>query len=174
MKLRDIIIVVAIALSIFLVTRLVIQNFVVEGDSMNDNLETGQWILVSKLAYEVGEPTRGDIIVFNNPESNPSTPVLIKRIIGLPGDTVKVAGGKVYIDDELLTEAYIDVPTNRDGTWSITEGHYFVMGDNRGNSKDSRLFGAISRESIIGKAWLRIWPFSAWGFAPNYRPSLTD
>ena len=168
MKLRDIIIVVVIALSIFLVTRLVIQNFVVDGRSMDPNLANGQWILVSKVGYKVGDPDRGDIIVFNNPENNPSTPVLIKRLIGLPYETVKVEGGKVYIDDILLTETYIDVTTNRDGTWSIAEGHYFVMGDNRLNSRDSRLFGTISRESIIGKAWLRIWPFSAWGFVPNY------
>ena len=170
MKLRDLIIVVVIALSIFLVTRLIIQNFVVAGASMDPNLAENQWILVNKL----DSPERGDIIVFNNPEQNPSTPMLIKRVIGLNSETIKVEDGNVYIDNKLLTETYIDVSTNRNGTWTIIEGYYFVMGDNRQNSKDSRAFGPISQESIIGKAWLRIWRFSDWGFAPNYRPILAE
>lgn len=173
MKLRDIIIVLAIAASIFLVTRLVIQNFVVDGHSMEPNFYTGQWVLVNKLAYKVGDPARGDVVVFNSPRPT-GPPVLIKRIIGLPGETVKIESGKVYIDDKLLTESYISVTTSGNDTWTLGENQYFVMGDNRPASSDSRSWGLLERSRMIGKAWLRIWPFSAWGFAPNYVPELEE
>ena len=166
MKLRDIIIVLAIAVSIFLVTRLVIQNFVVDGRSMNPNLADKQWILVNKL----DNPERGDIIVFNRPQHDP--PVLIKRVIGLPGETVKIEDGKVYIKGKLLTESYITEPTTDNGTWTVPDDHYFVLGDNRDDSSDSPDWGFVPEADIIGTAWLRIWPLSSWGFAPNYRPEL--
>jgi len=178
MKRRDIIIIVAIAIGIFLVTRLVIQNFVVDGPSMENNLYTGQWILVNKLTYKVGEPARGDIVVFNNPwASKGRTPVLIKRVIGLPGETVKIEDGKIYIDDKLLDESeYIDVAINgsQNRTWPLDDDDYFVLGDNRNHSSDSSENGTVPQANIIGKAWLRIWPFSAWGFAPNYEPKLAQ
>ena len=171
MKLRDIIIVLAIAASIFLLTRLVIQNFVVDGSSMEPNMSSGQWVLVNKLAYKVGDPARGDVVVFNSPSPS-GPPVLIKRIIGLPGETVKIQAGKVYINNKLLTESYISGSTPAPGSWTMGDNEYFVMGDNRNNSSDSRSWGTLDRSMMIGKAWLRIWPFSAWGFAPNYRPEL--
>lgn len=178
MKRRDIIIIIAIALSIFLVTRLVIQNFVVDGPSMKPNLVTGQWILVNKLAYKVGEPARGDIVVFNNPWASKSrTPVLIKRVIGLPGETVKIEDGDVYIDDKLLDESsYISVVINdsENGIWPLDDDDYFVLGDNRNSSSDSSENGTVPRANLIGKAWLRIWRFSDWGFAPNYKPELAE
>ncbi len=163
----------AIAASIFLLTRLVIQNFVVDGNSMEPNMSSGQWVLVNKLAYKVGDPARGDVVVFNSPSPS-GPPVLIKRIIGLPGETVKVQGGNVYIDDKLLIESYISVTTSGNRTLALGENEYFVMGDNRNNSSDSRSWGALDRSMMIGNAWLRIWPFSAWGFAPNYRPELEE
>jgi len=174
MKLRDIIIIVVIAVSIFLVTRVVIQNFVVDGESMLPNLKGKEWVLVNKVVYKLHPPERGDIIVFNSPSA--SVPrVLIKRVIGLPGETVKIDNGNVYIDDKLLDESsYIDVSTARNGTWTLGEGKHFVLGDNRPSSSDSRTWGAVDQANIIGKAWLRIWPFSVWGFAPNYRPVLTE
>ena len=175
MKLRDIIIVLAIAASIFLLTRLVIQNFVVDGNSMEPNMSSGQWVLVNKLAYKVGDPARGDVVVFNSPSPS-GPPVLIKRIIGLPGETVKIEGGKVYINDKLLTESYISVTTTttKYNPCTLGDNEYFVMGDNRHNSSDSRSWGKLDRSMMIGKTWLRIWPFSAWGFAPNYRPELEE
>ena len=176
MKIRDIVIIVVLALSIFLVSRIVIQNFVVDGSSMEPNLYSGQWILVNKVVYRLHSPQRGDIVVLRNPSPNNSSPVLIKRIIGLPGEEVKIESGKVYIDGKLLTEEYIKTPTDRAGEWSIAENHYFVMGDNRTNSVDSRdsRIGPIEFEDIIGKAWLRIWPLRDWGLAPNYIPQLDE
>ena len=172
MKFRDIIIIICVALTIFLVTRVVVQNYVVDGQSMDPNLHTGQWILVNKLAYKSGEPQRGDIIVFNNPLPSDTVKVLIKRVIGLPHERVEVKNGNVYIDGRKLIESYIDVSTNRNVDKTLDADHYFVLGDNRGNSSDSRAFGSITKASIIGKSWLRIWPFSAWGYAPNYKPVL--
>ena len=175
-KLRDIIIIVVIALAIFLVTRLVIQNYVVEGPSMEPNLETGQWVLVNKVVYKLHPPQRGDIVVLNS--ISPPPPVLIKRVIGLPGEKIEIKAGKVYIIDDqgshLLEESYIDVDTNKAGSWEVPEGHYFVMGDNRPHSADSRTWGSVPVGNIVGKAWLRIWPLSAWGLAPNYTPELVE
>ena len=174
MKRRDIIIIVSIALAIFLVTRLVIQNFVIDGPSMEPNLISEQWVLVNKVHYKIVEPERGDVVVFNSPSST-GEKVLIKRIIGLPGETVKVAGGKVYIDDKLLDESsYISVGTTINGTWTLGTNKYFMMGDNRQQSSDSRRFGSVDKSSIVGKAWLRIWPLSKFGFAPNARPTLAE
>jgi signal peptidase I len=174
MKFRDIIIVIGVALTIFFVTRVVVQNYVVDGQSMDPNLATGQWILVNKLAYNSSGPQRGDIIVLNNPRQSDRVKVLIKRIIGLPGEKVTVAGGKVYINDKLLTEEYLSENTPGNHSWTIPDNQYFVMGDNRNNSSDSRVIGSIPKTLIIGKAWLRIWPFGDWGFAPNYRPVLEE
>jgi len=112
--------------------------------------------------------------VFNVPGHNPS--VLIKRVIGLPGETVRIEGGNVYIDDKLLTESYITEPTTDNGSWSVPAEYYFVMGDNRDDSRDSRKtdIGFIPKSNVVGKAWLRIWPLSSWGFAPNYTPELAE
>ena len=178
MKRRDIIIIVAIALGIFLVTRLVIQNFVVEGISMQPNLSTGQWILVNKVVYRISPPERGDIVVFNNPwGSKNRTPVLIKRVIGLPGETVRIENGSIYIDNDLLDESeYITVAihNNQNGTWELDADDYFVLGDNRNSSSDSSENDELPGSNIIGRAWLRIYPFGDWGFAPNYRPVLPE
>jgi len=170
MKLRDIIIVLAIAISIFLVTRLVIRNFVVEGGSMDPNLAEKQWILVNML----DNPERGDIIVFHRPSDRK---VLIKRVIGIPEETIKIENGEIRIDNKLLDESeYIDVVINdsENGTWDLGEGQYFVLGDNRNKSSDSPDWGLLPESDIIGTAWLRIWPLSSWGFAPNYSPGLEE
>jgi signal peptidase I len=176
MKFRGIIIIVVIAVSIFLLIRIIVQNFVIDGPSMNPNLADNQWILVNKVVYRLHPPERGDIIVFNSSYSV-GPKVLIKRVIGLPGETVKVEGGEVYIDDKLLDESsYLSMPTvKRPGTWKLGDGEYFVMGDNRPSSSDSRFWAdPVDQSNIIGRAWLRIWPFSEWGLAPNYRPVLVE
>ena len=156
-----------LALTIFLVVHFTLESRQVDGDCMIPNLETGQRVLVCKGAYWFGDPHRGDVIVFRKP-GEPER-VLIKRIIGMPGDRLEIKGGQVYIGDELLEEPYVIEPTSSDySSIEIPTGHYFVMGDNRDYSSDSRSWGTMPRENIIGKAWLCYWPLSAWHLVRGY------
>jgi signal peptidase I len=168
---RETLQVILLALVIFFAIHFMIQNFRVEQTSMEPNLHEGQYVLLNKTAYWFGRtPSRGDIVVFRVPDQ----PDRIKRVIGLPGETVEVTGdGTVYITDIdgnrlKLEEPYL--PANHSGAsgvWTVPEGEYFVMGDNRSVSYDSRENGPVLRDRIIGKAWLIIWPIRDWGFAPN-------
>jgi len=165
---REAIQIILLALVVFFALHFLIQNFRIDGTSMEPNLHDRQYILVNKTAYWFGNnPDRGNVIVFQAPDQ----PELdrIKRVIGLPGETVEVKrDGSVYIDGQLLEEPYL--PPNLGGpygSWEVPEDEYFVMGDNRGVSYDSRNGGPIPRENIIGKAWIVIWPIGDWGFAPN-------
>ena len=141
----------------------------VDGDSMNDTLQDKDSLWVDKLSYTFGDPKRFDIIIFNYDENT----TYVKRIIGLPGETVRIDNeGKIYINDQLLKEDYgketikpecvgrANVPV------LLGEDEYFVMGDNRNNSSDSRYadVGNVQRDDIVGKAVLRIYPFSKIGF----------
>jgi signal peptidase I len=170
---RDTITVLAVAAVIILVLQFVIQKFVVEGSSMNFTLHDGQQHLVNKIVYRFHEPERGDIIVFHPPPEIDEDD-FIKRIIGLPGEKVVIANGKVIIhkaDGSLmqLDEPYITRPANRDFEGDIIpEGEYFVMGDNRVNSSDSRTGWTLKEEDIIGKAWISVWPIGDWGLIANY------
>ena len=162
-----------LALAIFLGIRLAVQNFRVEGDSMLPTLHDGQYILVNKLAYAFGSPHRGDVIVFQAvPALQPSRD-FIKRIVGLPGETVAVHGGTVYINGHGLKEPYLREPP--DYTFAskvVPPGDYFVLGDNRNNSYDSSRWTStpwLARKYIIGKAWVAYWPPSqiAWLQSPS-------
>lgn len=167
--LREIVETVVLALIIFLVIRQVVQNYRIESHSMLPNFEEGQFILVNKLAYKFGAPDRGDVIIFHNP-NNPDEDY-IKRVIGLPGDTVEVRGQEVYINDLLLPEAYPRnpfAPNSHFGPTVVETDRLFVMGDNRGNSTDSRAFGTLSEDLIVGKAWVRVWPVSEVGLIQHY------
>lgn len=170
---RDTITVLAVAAIIILVLQFVIQKFVVEGSSMNFTLHDGQQLLVNKIVYRFHEPERGDIIVFHPPVEIDEDD-FIKRIIGLPGEKVIIANSKVIIqktDGTLLEldEPYITRQANRDYESDIIpEGEYFVMGDNRVNSSDSRTGWTLKREDIVGKAWISVWPIGDWGLIANY------
>jgi signal peptidase I len=168
--LREVAETLILAAIIYGVVNLTTARRVVEGPSMDPTLETGEFLIVSRLAYFFGEPQRGDIIVFHPSESSYffHDDDVVKRIIGLPGETVSIEGGHVYIDGVLLDEPYIAVPTQGSGPWTVPEGQYFVMGDNRGNSQDSRSWGALERAQIIGPAWLSYWPPSQWGLIEPY------
>lgn len=161
----------------------VAQPYRVQQSSMEVTLLPDQYVLVDKLTPRWAPYTRGDIVVFDPPESwSPQGSVpFIKRIIGLPHDTVELRDGKVYVNDVLLDEPYIN--TDGDGhpqttdaqpggstEWIIPEGQLLVMGDNRQNSADSRSFGPIEVTHVIGRAWLRYWPFDRFGVlpAPNH------
>jgi signal peptidase I len=170
---REVLITLALALAIFFIIQATIQSSIVVYTSMEPNLREGERIIISKVAYWCGEPKRGDIIVFPNP-ANPDEE-LIKRVIGLPGEVVEMKNELVYIhqpDGNTLTldeSAYIvDPAKNYFISDTVPEDNYFVLGDNRNNSADSRLGWTVARDAIVGKAWLSIWPMADWGLAPNH------
>lgn len=140
----------------------------VESVSMENILRAGDFVLVNKLAYLFGSPQRGDIVVFDPPITAPAP--FIKRVIGLPGETVTVIGTEVYINGQKLDEPYAIYRLGgfKEGTWKVPEGHIFVMGDNRDSSADSRVWGAIPIESVIGKAIMVYWPPAKWGALPQF------
>ena len=166
---RDYLVLIAIALSIaFLFTRFIAIRSVVEGDSMNPTLTDQDNVLVSRITYTLSEPKRFDIVVFEL-RSDPDT-CYIKRVIGLPGETVTIRDGEVYINGVFLEgDIYGNAPIRRAGraatSVTLCEGEYFVMGDNRNNSQDSRYEepGNILKKQLIGKVLLRFWPLSSFG-----------
>jgi len=131
---------------------------------MNPNFENGDYLVINEIGYRFSDPKRGDVVVFRPPQGN-IRQFYIKRIIGLPGETVKIEGGKVLVGgDEAslseLSEEYIKEVTPGNKSVSLGDDEYFVLGDNRNASSDSRIWGGISRSDIIGRAWIRAWPIS--------------
>jgi len=165
--LRDILITLALAVAIFFLLHLTLQSFVVVEHCMEPNLHEGERLLVNKVVYNFHDPERGDVIILDPPFETDE--VYIKRIIGLPGDTVEVKDGAVYINGTKLDEPYIKEPPHYTyGPEEIPEGEYFVLGDNRNNANDSHKWGTVPGENIIGKVWLVFWPFSEWGVVEHY------
>jgi signal peptidase I len=169
--LREIIETALLTAIIFLLVNTATGRFRIEGQSMEPNLHDGEYVIVDKVSYALHAPERGDVIVLLRP--NPDKD-LIKRIIGLPGDTLEVRNGQVYVNGAALTEPYLNQPTNSTiPARQVEPGRYFVMGDNRNNSSDSRSFGSISRSDIVGRAWFVYWPPSDWGAVPHYSYAAT-
>ena len=148
------------AISIFLIYRYVAQPFVVEGSSMQPNFQSGDYLLVDELTYHFEQPERGQVIVFRNPQDTKE--FYIKRIIGLPGDKITVENNNVYVNGQLLHESYLPpgLPTPGNETVVLGKGQYFVMGDNRILSYDSRSWGPVDSNLIIGVVRVRFWPFN--------------
>jgi len=132
----------------------------VDGLSMTPTLQNGEYILVNRLAYKTGQPERGDIIVFSFPTDEGQD--LIKRVIGLPGETVHISDGIVTINGVKLEESYIAQNPNYFGEWPVPEGYLFVLGDNRNDSRDSHQWGLLPIENVIGKSVLIYWPPPEW------------
>ena len=132
----------------------------VDGFSMNPTLQNGEYILVNRLAYVIGHPSRGDIIVFRLPQDEQQD--LIKRVIGLPGDTINVNGGVVKINGQILNEPYIAQAPLYNGEWTVPDGALFVLGDNRNDSRDSHQWGLLPMDHIIGKSEVIYWPPADW------------
>jgi signal peptidase I len=153
---------VALAGVFYLVISLLTARVVVEGPSMRPTLLSGEWIVVNRLTYRVGSPQRGDVVVFL-PPTNAQTDDLIKRVIGLPGETVEIRDGSVWINGTRLDEIYVSGTTRPDNHWQLGEDDLFVMGDNRPISLDSRSFGPIKLSEVVGKAWVIYWPPAEWG-----------
>lgn len=128
----------------------------VENISMQPTLYEGQLLVVSKLAYQLGEPMRGDIIVFHHTQQPPED--YIKRIIGLPGDHVEITGGRVLVNGSVLNEPYIAAPPAYDDAWDVPGDSLFVLGDNRNRSSDSHAWGFVPMDSVVGRAVLKYWP----------------
>jgi len=156
----DILETVILAVVLFFGINAVSARVRVDGFSMRPTLEDGEYILVNKLAYKTGEAARGDIIVFIFPV-NPQED-LIKRVIGLPGETISIHNGVVSVNGVPLTEPYIASPPAYDGDWVIPEGQLFVLGDNRNDSRDSHQWQFLPLENVIGKAVLIYWPPQQW------------
>lgn len=132
----------------------------VDGFSMNPTLQNGEYVLVSRLSYKLDIPQRGDIIVFSFPVDQNQD--LIKRVIGLPGETVSVRQNNVLINGIPLEEPYIAQAPLYSGEWTVSEGQLFVLGDNRNDSKDSHQWGLLPMENVIGKALAIYWPPEEW------------
>ena len=184
---REILDAVGLSLVVFILIQTSMQNFKVEGASMSPTLNSGQYLIVNKLAYvnvdfvrlsklipiwlvkdnsNVRSPIRGEIIVFRFPDPNPNNRKrdFVKRVIGIPGDKIAIANGVVSVNGEPLYEGYLRFRDsfNLDER-VLQEGHYFVLGDNRTGSNDSRAWGAVPEENILGKVWSVYWPPSDWG-----------
>lgn len=161
----DVLEVIVFAIGIFFfVYLLIMRPHKIKGQSMQPNYPDGEYLLTQKVSYYFHPPQRGDVIVFRPPISNEDE--FIKRIIGLPGDKVRVESGRVYINDQLLNESYLDVNLFTSSSnflqegqeYLIPKGEWIVMGDNRPHSSDSRSWGPITKDEISGKAWFIYWP----------------
>jgi signal peptidase I len=151
---------------IYVLVNLSTVRFVVHGPSMEPTFADNQYLIVSRVNYLFGEPQRGDIIVFHNPGNSDED--YIKRVIGLPGDVVDFRDGETYVNGERLDEPYINEPcspsqcSSGDPPVTLGEDQYFVMGDNRNSSRDSRDIGPITRDRIVGEVVVRYWPPQDW------------
>ena len=142
----------------------VAQPFRIQQESMEPTVRPDQYVLVDKLTPRLTGYARGDIVVFEPPSTwaDPGTE-FIKRVVGLPGERVALRGGDVYVDGSVLAEPYLPAGVRTEAigseqTWTVPAGDVFVMGDNRPDSADSRVFGPVPIQSITGRAWLRYWP----------------
>ena len=163
---------------LLLVGLFVVQPFQVQKHTMENTLMPDQYVLVDKLTPRFDDFHRGDIVAFNPPAGatqDQSGALYVDRVIGIGGDTVDIHGGHVYLNGSQLTESYVPSTqaTSMSGgdskTWKLTAGQLFVMADNRGDKTlpDSRVFGAIDKASVVGRAWLRYWPIGKFGLIPN-------
>ena len=182
---REIIEAVVLATVVFMLLQVTVRNFKVDGSSMDPTLEDGQYLLVNRLVYlrveldrlakivpfwKAGEgsyrhaihaPKRGEVIVFEFPDSNPnnSRKDFVKRVVGLPGETVRMFDGKVFVNEEVLDEPYLSQKDHSNASEvTLGEGEYYVLGDNRTHSNDSRSWGAVPEANIRGKVWMVYWP----------------
>lgn len=162
------------AIAIFTLFEMVLPRSIVDGHSMEPSFVSDQRLVISRAHYWLGAPERGDIIVFNSPQPRSSNEsALVKRVIGLPGDTVEFRDQQLYINGELLEEPYINEPCSnykcRDNIWELGPEEYFMMGDNRNVSNDSRAFGPVPASNIVGEVLFRYWPISDIGVVQKYR-----
>ncbi|MCM2339386.1 MAG: signal peptidase I [Burkholderiales bacterium] len=160
------------ALAVVIPVRIFIaQPFIVSGSSMFPTFEDGQYLIIDEISYRLNDPERNDVVVFKYP--NDQKKYFIKRIIGLPNETVDIRGKEIIITNEthpeglVLDQSYIQNPSIDDIHFQLKDGEYFVMGDNRNASSDSRFWGAVSKDLLIGKAFVRLFPITKVGILPG-------
>jgi signal peptidase I len=164
---REVAITILIAIAVFFLLRLTVQSYTVVMSSMEPNFQEGECIMVNKVSYHSSGPQRGQVIIFN-PSFESEYP-FIKRVMGLPGETVEIKDGKVFINGIPLAEEYIMAPPNYTmPATEVPENEYFVLGDNRNNSNDSHNSWTVPLDNIIGKAWFTYWPPNKWGVVKHY------
>ena len=141
---------------------------------MKPTLQPGEFLLVNQLAYKIGEPDIGDIVVFHAPGGSGLD--YIKRVMGIPGDEVRVEDGLVFVNDQPLYESYIAEDPKYTGNWTFPADSYFVLGDNRNNSSDSHLWGFVPEEDLVGRALLIYWPLDKFTLlrSPNIVQAVQD
>ena len=170
----DILQTVVMAIAIFMVVYLFLMRpHQVSGKSMVPNFQDGEYLLTEKVSYRLNPPKRGDVVVFSAPPTRRQD--FIKRVIAVPGDKIELKDGQVYVNSKLLEETYLPAEFKTDAgeflrsgkAYTLTTDEYFVFGDNRGNSKDSRDFGPIKKADIVGKAWVVYWPPQSAGVVPG-------
>ncbi len=182
---REIIEAVVLAAVVFMLLQVTVRNFRVDGSSMNPTLADGQYLLVNRLVYlqvdmerlsrivpfwdadqessrhAIHAPRRGEVIVFEFPDSNPRNPRkdFVKRVVGLPGETIRLHAGTVFVNEVALDEPYLDAKDRSNATAvTLRDGEYYVLGDNRAHSNDSRNWGAVPEANLRGKVWMVYWP----------------
>lgn len=155
--------IVIAGVTVFVIRTFLAQPFLVSGASMSPTFESGNYLIIDEITYRFDDPKRGDVVVFRYP-NDPGT-FYIKRIVGLPSDRVKLESGAVFINGQKIAEPYLDeeAQTLGDANLTLEENRYFVMGDNRYHSFDSRSWGPLDKEKIVGLARLRLFPFNAIG-----------
>jgi signal peptidase I len=159
--LLDILETVVLSVLLFLAINTISARIRVDGFSMEPTLRNGEFVIVNKLAYQFGKPGTGDVIVFHYPRDPEQE--YIKRVIGLAGDKVKIAGGQVLVNGKLIDEPYIAAPPRYESEWEVPQDSLFVLGDNRNNSSDSHNWGPVPMQNVIGKALFVYWPPEQWG-----------
>ena len=170
----------------WVVQSFVAQPFQVRQVSMQPTIENNEYVLIDKLTPRLDQYHRGDIVVFAPPRvaATQLGEPFIKRIVGVAGDTIELRGGRVFVNDTAVDEPYLFAvdgvaeptePESAEDSWTIGDGELFVMGDHRRRSSDSRSFGPIKVDSVVGRAWLRYWPLAGFGVLPSAgHPELAD
>lgn len=162
---REIVETLLLTVVIFVLVNAITGRFRIDGSSMEPSLHDGEYVIVNRVTYRLQPPQRGDVIVFQREGSRE----FIKRVVGLPGETVEVRGGHVLVNGVALNESYIAQPNAYTmEPRKISPNEYFVLGDNRNNSSDSHNWGTVALNTIDGKAWVIYWPLKDWGIVPHY------
>lgn len=170
--LLDIIETLVFSLLLFAVINTLTARIRVDGLSMEPTLHSGEFVIVNRLAYRLGQPKVGDVIVFH-PPTDPKQEY-IKRVIGLPGDQVVISNKQVKINGRVLVEPYLAAPPRYNSDWNVPIGSLFVLGDNRNNSSDSHSWGPVPMENVVGKAIFVYWPPANWGLVEHIFPSFQN